>query len=209
MKEKMSLKETKDIETGSEPIRTCALKREEKPKDELLRFTLTPDNVVIPDFKKKFPGKGIYISNSKAALTDAIKKKKFGKGAKADEKLIELVENLLRNQCLSFINFARKASVLVTGFEKVKDKLKKDKVSFLIQTTNAGADGRAKMKSAAGNVEILTLFTIEELDQALNRVNTVHAALLKSEMADMVYNQLKKWQDFINSSTEKTETNEL
>ena len=51
----------------------------------------------------------------------------------------------------------------------------------------------------AKNTEILALFSIEELDKTLNRTNTVHAALLKSEMSQTVYNQLKKWQNFINS----------
>lgn len=46
--------------------RTCLVTGEEKNKEELLRFTLTPDRQVIPDFKKKLPGKGFYITNSRA-----------------------------------------------------------------------------------------------------------------------------------------------
>lgn len=72
-------------------------------------------------------------------------------------------------------------------------------MAYVIDAVDAGEDGKAKIRAAAKNVEILTLFTVEELDKALNRVNTVHAALLKSEMAQMVHNQLQKWQNFINS----------
>lgn len=186
------------VKTAS-PNRTCALKREVGPQEDLLRFTLTPDNQVVPDFKKKLPGKGIYISNSKTALAEAIKKHKFGKNAKTDNNLLELVENLLKNRCLEAINLARKSGTLITGFDKVIEKLKKGKVACLLMANDAGADGRKKMENAAKGIMILNLFSIEELDKALNKVNTVHAALLKSEMANMVCNQINKWQNFINS----------
>ena len=113
--------------------------------------------------------------------------------------LLEIVENILKNRALESINLAKKAGVLVSGFDKVKEKLTADKVAFVLEATDAGADGHSKILAAGKNVEILTLFSIEELDKALNRTNTVHAALLKSEMAQMVYNQLQKWQNFINS----------
>ena len=173
--------------TKNSPNRKCLLTGEEKPQEELLRFTLTPDNQVIPDFKKKLPGKGFYVTCSKQSLEQAIAKnifKKLGKNVKPISNLLEIVENILKSRALEAINLA---------------KLAKDKVAYVIDATDAGEDGKAKIKAAAKNVEILTLFTVEELDKALNRVNTVHAALLKSEMAQMVYNQLQKWQNFINS----------
>ena len=100
---------------------------------------------------------------------------------------------------LTKIYYFKKNKTSIQKFDKVKEKLAKSKVAYVIDATDAGEDGKAKIKAAAKNVEILTLFTVEELDKALNRVNTVHAALLKSEMAQMVYNQLQKWQNFINS----------
>ena len=165
--------------------RTCLVTGEEKNKEELLRFTLTPDRQVIPDFKKKLPGKGFYITNSRAVLAQAVSKnvfKKFGKNTKVDPNLGETVEN--------------KAGALITGFEKVRENLQKGRVAFIIEAADAGSDGNAKIRAAAGNTEILTLFEVEELDKALNRTNTVHAAVLKGGMAEMVRSQLRKWQNF-------------
>ena len=166
--------------------RTCLVTGEEKNKEELLRFTLTPDRQVIPDFKKKLPGKGFYITNSRAVLAQAVSKnvfKKFGKNTKVDPNLGETVEN-------------KKAGALITGFEKVRENLQKGRVAFIIEAADAGSDGNAKIRAAAGNTEILTLFEVEELDKALNRTNTVHAAVLKGGMAEMVRSQLRKWQNF-------------
>lgn len=184
------------------PNRTCLLTGAEKNKDELLRFVLTPDGQVVPDFKKKLPGKGLYIVNSRTTLALAVTKnifKKAGKNAQVQADLVEIVENILKNRALEAINLAKKAGTLITGFEKVRENLLRGKVAYIIEANDAGGDGAGKIKAAAGNVEIMTLFGTEELDKALNRVNTVHAALLRSEMADMVHNQLQKWQIFNNS----------
>ena len=108
--------------------RTCLVTGEEKNKEELLRFTLTPDRQVIPDFKKKLPGKGFYITNSRAVLAQAVSKnvfKKFGKNTKVDPNLGETVENILKNRALDAINLAKKAGALITGFEKVRENLLK------------------------------------------------------------------------------------
>ncbi len=186
----------------SNPKRTCLLTGEEKPQEQLLRFTLTPDRQVIPDFKKQLPGKGFYLTNSRKLLNEAISKnifRKFGKHTAVMQNLPEIVENILKNRALEAINLARKAGVLISGFDKVREKLAAGKVAFVLDAIDAGADGHAKICAAAKNVEILTLFEVEELDKALNRTNTVHAALLKSDMAQMVYNQLQRWQNFINS----------
>lgn len=187
---------------NNNPNRTCLVTGEEKPQEELLRFTLTPDRQVMPDFKKRLPGKGFYITNSKKILEEAIAKnvfRKFGKHTAIVPNLVEIVENILKNKALDSINLAKKAGYLVSGFDQVKEKLSAEKVAFLLQATDAGSDGKNKIERAAKGIKILTLFSIEELDKALNRTNTVHIALLKGPMSTNVYNQLQKWQNFINS----------
>ena len=91
--------------------------------NDLLRFTVTPDNVVIPDFKKRLPGKGIYVACSMSSLKIAIEKNLFAKTLKKNVKLppdlAEMVENLLRKKGLEDICLAKKAGDLLTGFEKV------------------------------------------------------------------------------------------
>ena len=68
--------------------RKCIVCGEVKEKEQLLRFTLTPDNRIIPDFKKKLPGKGIYVSVSQAALQKAVDKNLFAKAVKKMSKLM-------------------------------------------------------------------------------------------------------------------------
>ncbi len=194
-----------------EPHRKCIVSGEILTKDKLLRFTITPDKIVVPDFKKRLPGIGIWVKSSRAALETAVKKNLFSKAArlpaKVDETLVETTEKLLRKKGLEMLSLSRKAGDLVTGFEKVGEAVKKDKVAFLIQAQDAGADGRQKMKQIARGLEIFSLYTVEELDRALDKVNTVHAALLKSDMAKAVYQEFKRFEGFLD--LDKTDVMEI
>ena len=174
--------------------RKCIVCGEVKEKELLLRFTLAPDNQVVPDFKKKLPGKGIYVSVSKTALQKAVKK-----NAKVSAELVQTVENILRKKGLESICLAKKAGDLVTGFEKVGEKIRHGKAAFLLEAADAGADGHQKITALANGLEIFALYSVEELDKALDRVNTVHAALLKGDMAKLVHTDLVRLQRFLNS----------
>ena len=183
--------------------RKCIVTGEVKPKEELLRFTLIPGNKVVPDFMKKLPGRGIYVSNSKKILQQALDKNFFAKAtrgkAQALPMLAETAELLLKRRGLEMINLARKAGDLVTGFEKVREAAAKGKAAFILEASDAGADGHEKIKAAAVDLKIFMLYSVEELDTALNKVNTVHAAFLKNEMAKAVYQELKRYEQFLNS----------
>ena len=170
---------------------------------DLLRFTVTPDNQVIPDFKKRLPGKGIYVAGSLSALKVAIAKNLFAKAAKrnvrVNDGLIPMVEAILKKKGLEAICLAKKAGALLTGFEKVSEAVKKGKAAFILEAGDAGADGHEKMLSLAKGLDVFVLYDVEELDKALDKVNTVHMAFLKSDMAKMVYNEFKRLNSFLNS----------
>ncbi len=184
-------------------LRKCAVSGIVQEKDKMLRFTVTPDLIIVPDFKKKLPGRGVYVTNARCSLKTAIEKNLFAKvlkcKAKVSSELETQVELLLRKKALEAVSLARKAGALVVGMEKVSEALKHQKVAFVLEATDAGADGKKKIASAARDVEVFRLFDIEELDKALNKVNTVYAAVLKGEMAQMVCNEFNKLANFLNS----------
>ncbi len=187
----------------AEETRKCIVCGKVLPKENLLRFTVTPDNLVVPDFKKKLPGKGIWVQNSKQALSVAIAKnlfsKAFKKNVKIQPELMEIVERLLKKRCLNSLSLARKAGCLVTGFEKVCDAIKKKKAAFIVEALDAGADGHDKIMHLAQDLKVFHTFKIEELDQELDKVNTVHIALLYGDMAKAVHNEFSRLEDFLNS----------
>ena len=185
----------------NETQRKCIATGQILPKDDLLRFVKTPDSRLVPDFNKKIPGRGLYVSISKKALKTALDKNLFIKSIrlhlKIEDNFLDMVETLLYKRGLESINLARKAGALVTGFEKVKEKLLKNKVAFLIEAKNASQDGLQKINAIAKNLEIIDVYNIEDLDAALDKVNTVHIAILKSDIANMVYKNVKRYQTFL------------
>ena len=181
-------------------VRKCIVEGVTKPTSELLRFVMI-GNTLYPDFNKKLPGKGIYVTNNRISLETALAKKLFNKvtrhNLKIDDDFVNIVENIIKTQALNSLNIARKAGALVAGFEKVKEEIKKNKVEFIIEALDAGKDGKEKIAFLAKSVEIFNLFSIDELDITLNKENTVHIAILKSDTSRMVYNNLKKYENFL------------
>lgn len=170
--------------------RKCIVTGEVLEKEQLLRFVKAPDGRIVPDFKKRLPGKGVYVVNAKTALEKAIKANLFAKAlkekARVDAELAEQVEHLLLKQALDAISLAKKAGVLILGMDKVTEAVKKGKVAFLLEASDAGSDGHKKMMAYAKNLEVFNLFKIEELDKELARENTVYLALAKGNMAKAV-----------------------
>ena len=181
--------------------RKCIVTGEIKEKSRLLRFVVTPDRQIVPDLYKKFSGKGVYVSNSYTVLQQAISKNFFSKvlkrNVKASNELLQTVENLLHKNALNAISLAKKAGAAVIGFDKVLDLLKQGKVDFVLEASDAGDDGQKKMSRFTQNLLVYRLFSVEELDKALDKVNTVYLAFLRTEMSNMVKDNFDKLSEFL------------
>lgn len=180
--------------------RKCIVSGEAKDKSELLRFVAQGGHLV-PDFQKKLKGKGIYVTNSQKMLQTAADKHLFRKAARRqlieEDEIVNIVVGLMKKRGLDFLNLARKAGVAISGFEKVSEKLKQGKTAFVLEAVDAGADGKKKLASLLGDTPVFDgLYTVDELDTALNKVNTVHVAFLKSEMATKVFAEYKRIKTF-------------
>ena len=167
--------------------RLCAATGLLKPIDDMIRFVIGPDGVV-PDLKRKLPGRGIWITATRAALAEAVKRKIFASRFKRDVRvapdLVDLTERLLARATLDALAIAGKAGGVVAGFGKTESALARSAVVALLRAADAGADGAAKLKGAlrqrpdADQIVIIAGFSSAQLDLALGRSNVVHAALL-------------------------------
>jgi len=186
--------------------RLCALTRAVKPVDELIRFVVGPDGVV-PDLKRKLPGRGLWITGEKAALKDAVTRNVFARGFKRElrvtPELVEQTERLLVRAALDALAIAGKAGLVTAGFAKVEAAIAHDDIVGLIHATDSGADGVAKLSGAlrrrgdAAPVTVIRAFTTAQLDLALGRSNVVHAALIAGPANDTFlarYARLERFQ---------------
>ncbi len=177
--------------------RMCIVSRVVKPEDELIRFALSPDGVVVPDLKRKLPGRGVWVSLDRKMLGDAIKRQLFSKGfgsdAKAGPELADLVGLQLRKDVLSALSLARKAGLALSGFMKVEEALTRGNVRMIFHASDGSVDGRQKLdRKCAANVVIFDLFASGDLDLAFGKSNVIHAAVANGGMAEKLLDYARK-----------------
>ena len=176
----------------SATMRMCAVSREQRPVDELIRFVLSPQGEVVPDLKRKLPGRGLWITASRARVAEAVRRNQFSRGFKRDvraaQSLASDTENLLVRSAVEALAMAAKAGQVVPGFAKVEEALAGGEARALIHASDGAADGIRKLdaivRQRAGNhgesavFPVVTALTSAQLDLALGRANVIHAALL-------------------------------
>jgi predicted RNA-binding protein YlxR (DUF448 family) len=189
-----------DLDNGprtekSATLRMCAVSREQRPIDELIRFVVSPQGEVVPDIKRKLPGRGLWVSASRQVVAEAVRRHQFSKGFKRDVRVAATLasdtENLLAASCVEALAIAAKAGQVISGFTKVEAALTQKGgagVRALIHASDGAEGGIRKLdalaRQNAGNkggtpeFSIITALSSEQLDLALGRSNVVHAALL-------------------------------
>jgi predicted RNA-binding protein YlxR (DUF448 family)/ribosomal protein L30E len=174
-------------------IRRCIVTGDVLPEARLLRFVAAPGGAILPDVQAKLPGRGIWLRAERGAVETAVKKRLFGKGAKApvtaDAGLAGKAESLLAERMLSLIGLARRSGQLILGFDTVERALKSDKPpAVIVEASDASEDGARKLQAAARSRGIapfvIGLFSNAELSLAVGRGNVVHAALPPGHMAE-------------------------
>ena len=182
-------------------VRMCAVSRETRPIGELIRFVVAPSGEVIPDLKRKLPGRGLWVSASRQAIAEAVRRHQFQKGFKRDVRvaptLVADTETLLERFVVDALAMAAKAGQVVSGFGKVADALERrvqSPVRALIHASDGAADGIRKLDALvrqnggeggeSAEIAIVNVLTSEQLDLALGRSNVIHAALLAGPASD-------------------------
>ena len=170
---------------GHLPERRCIVTGESQPKVGLIRFGLGPDGQVVPDVLERLPGRGFYVVASRGAIEKAVTKGLFARAARKPVRLqgesasglCDLLEKQLARRVVDLLSMARKASKAVTGFEKVKDWLTKDKAAVLIQASDGSERGKTKLHPPEGPNAFIGCLTQQELGLAFGRDYAIHVAL--------------------------------
>ncbi|SES69860.1 RNA-binding protein [Oceanicella actignis] len=178
------------LKTREQPERRCIATGESAPREGLIRFVLGPDGQVAPDLAERLPGRGAWVTARRDALEKAVRRGLFSRAFKtraaAAPDLPERVEALLAARLTELIALCRKAGLAVTGFEKVKARLKKGPVAALIEARDGSEQGRAKLRPLAGKAPIVDCLSSRELGLAFGREFVIHAALDEGGLAQSV-----------------------
>jgi predicted RNA-binding protein YlxR (DUF448 family) len=182
--------------------RTCIVSRRKGGADEFIRFVVAPDGTVVPDLKRKLPGRGCWVTADRVHVDKAAAKNAFARALKAEVKVPDdlgaLVDGLLVKSALGSLGLARKAGVVALGAAKVDAAVRSGKALFVLHARDGSEDGVRKITSARlatvhlGGPEIAAykLFPEAEMGLALGGTNVIHAAVLASDAGRAVQKRM-------------------
>ena len=182
--------------------RTCIVTRRQTEPDELIRFVVGPDNVVVPDLKRNLPGRGCWVTADRLHMDKAAGRNHFNRAFKKDvsvpPELGAMVDALLARAALGILGLARKAGAVALGAAKVEGAVRSGKALLVLHAQEASEDGLRKITQArratayAGGPEIYAykLFSEADLSLALGATNVIHAAVLAQDAGNAVQKRM-------------------
>jgi predicted RNA-binding protein YlxR (DUF448 family) len=198
-----------DLDAGpraQELERMCVATRTVRPVADMIRFVIGPDGEAVPDLKRKLPGRGVWVTATQDALSDAVKRKGLARGFKREVRLpadlVARTGELLERAALDALAMAGKAGLVATGFTRVEAALAREKVVALLHAAEAAADGVRKLDAALRRrlehdpIVTIGILTSAQLDLAFGRPNVVHAALLAGPPSDTFLARLQRLERF-------------
>jgi predicted RNA-binding protein YlxR (DUF448 family) len=138
------------IAPGTE--RFCAATGAVTSVADMIRFVVGPDGAVVPDLKRRLPGRGIWVTATRPALRSAVTRKAFARGFKREVQLapdfVESTERLIEQAALDALAIVGKAGKAASGFAKAEAALRDERVVGLLHAAEAAPDGIRKLSAA-------------------------------------------------------------
>src|ERR1700688_2875768 len=202
---------SRDIELDTGPRaqeleRMCVATRTIRPVADMIRFVIGPDGEAVPDLKRKLPGRGVWVTATQDALSDAVKRKALARVFKREVRLppdlVARTGQLLERSALDALAMAGKAGLVATGFTRVEAALAEEDVIALLHASEAAADGVRKLDAARRRrpehnpIMTIGILTSAQLDLALGRPNAIHAALLAGPPSETFLARLQRLERF-------------
>ena len=180
--------------------RTCIVTRQSGDAETLIRFVAGPDGMIVPDLKRRLPGRGCWVTAERALVDKAVAKKLFARALKAEvratSELGAELDRLLVQQLAGMMNLARKAGQFVTGSSKVDQAVRALEALAVFHATDAADDGVRKLDQARKAASFLRddekeipsfrFFAEAEMEGLLGQNAFIHAAALAGQAGEGV-----------------------
>lgn len=188
--------------------RTCIVTRQVMEPGSLIRFVAAPDGTVVPDLRGKLPGRGVWVSAKHALVAQAVQKRAFARGLKAQVKapddLADQVDALLVDQVLGALGFARKAGDCFTGAGKVEAAIRGGRAIAVLHATDGAEDGLRKLEQAVRQSEsadgrplkVWRCLTNAQMNLSLGATHVIHACITNGSAGRNCVSRLAALNDY-------------
>ena len=200
--------------------RKCILTGDRADPEYLIRLAIGPEDQLLPDLRAKAPGRGAWIGVSRAELEVALAKGKLrGAIARAfktgelaiPDDLADQIETGLRRALLDRLGLESRASMLLTGSEKIDVACRKGQVRLLLHAMDAAPDGNRKLdqalrvgQEAEGTDLAGIVLPVDRnaLSMAMGRDNVVHIAVTDSRAASRLRAAIGRLESYLGCAAE-------
>jgi predicted RNA-binding protein YlxR (DUF448 family) len=200
------------VAAGRNPRRSV-LSRTRQDRDGMLRFVRDPQGQVVFDVDARLPGRGFWLEADRASVELAVKRQALtraaGPGSAVAGDLAARIEETLVRRGLDRLGLARRAGVLVSGFDEVERTLRAGRAVMLIQALDAAEDGLQKLGRLAVDLPVVRLFDRFELGRALGRDEAVHLVLTHESHAAPLKAILRRLAGFRQGPQDRTTNSKM
>lgn len=184
--------------------RRCIVTGQSGDADALLRFVVGPDGDVVPDIRRKLPGRGCWVTGTKVSVEQAVAKNLFARGLKSKVSirpdLADQVEELLTYAASQSLAMARKAGDATAGSMQVDKAVRAGRALATLHAKEASPDGvrkidqarRATVHLGGPETKAFSVFTTEQMSFAFGGGNVIHAAVLDGGAGSAALRQLEQ-----------------
>jgi predicted RNA-binding protein YlxR (DUF448 family) len=188
-----------DGESATE--RRCLVAGVLRPRTQMVRFVIGPDQTVVPDISEKLPGHGLWVTADRKSIAEAVKKNLFAKAAKEPAKpaldLADLVTTLLKRRTGELLGMAKGAGIAVLGEKETQAALRGKRIALFLRAPDA-----TQVLDNRNDITEFALLTRDEMGAALGYDQIVYAGLASHGLTDRLKLELSR----LRTMTDPTDT---
>ncbi len=179
-------------------MRRCAISRERMAKEQMIRFVISPDRLVVPDLAARLPGRGIWLSARWDVLQAATQRGVFAKAARGPvhvpPDLLSVLQASLVRRIGELLGLARRAGQAVCGFQKAREILVAGRAGLVIEAQDGSPDEIARFLGGhAAHIPVVQPLSGAELGSIFGRDHVVHVVVTKGQLAAKLTDEAARW----------------
>lgn len=172
------------------PFRRCIATRVRGRREAMLRFVVSPDNVIVPDLAARLPGRGLWLSASRDVIDTARTKGAFARASRrkvtVPSDLVAIIETALTRRVGEHLGFARRAGQAVCGFVRARELIGSGRCGLVVQARDGSPEERRRLVGADGTLRVVAPLGATELGAVFGRDHIVHVAVTAGGLADAI-----------------------
>lgn len=190
-------------------IRTCAVTREEAPRELLLRFVADPAGRLMEDLSGRLPGRAIYVMPSWPHVSTLLKRSGLLRGLRQGALLLpdatllkERLANGLLQRWQDGIGLARRAGGLRKGVDELEEVVNRGGRPLVLLATDTALNTRQKLAGLQrkhGLEQPLELLVRDDFGQVCGMGPVAVLTIIPEGLAQRVRNDSQRWIAFFKS----------